>query len=158
MDKEALLSSNTRRQLLFMLEPMRGSGLLPLRPEEKARTLEAARDWLDRFLVLLGNTRETLLARVLNPGVTPAQAETSFLHPSGLPIPGWDWQSPEAAILQSPVENLFDPENMERAGFLVGQLTKSAEEPFYQEMALLTVDRLDLLISIIRAERQRFEP
>jgi hypothetical protein len=152
MAEQGLFSPDFLRRVSFMMEPLQGRRVLPDDPEERYLLLEAARDWLERFVKLVSQERERLLDRALNPALLPQDAE--LLHPTAAPIPGWDWQT-EAQESEGP--GLFDPEIIERAGYLVEQLKEDAAQPFFRELALLQVDRLDLLLSLIQGERARLD-
>jgi hypothetical protein len=152
MADEALFPPEFERRVGFMLEPLRRPRPLPIEPEERQPLLEAARDWLERFRLLITETRQALLDRALNPLQTSRQ-DTALLNPTFEPIPGWDWQAEPEFFENEP--SLFDSETIERVAYLVDQLMEDADQPFFRELALLQVDRLDLLISLLKVEQQR---
>ncbi len=148
-----LLSPDFVRRLNFMFEPLRHARFLPLVPDEREVLLEVARDWLGRFLNLLDEGRSELLGRTLAIPQFDAQDSIAQISASESPIPGWDWQASDNEDKNSPI--LFDPEFIERTAYLIEQLLAMAEQSFYREAALLAVDRLDLIASLVREELAR---
>lgn len=150
MTNESLFSPDFLRRVTFIIEPLQRPRILPDDPEERHLLLEAARYWLERLITLATEEREHLLARALDPALTPQNLAPR--HASGEPIPGWDWHTPEGEGKGPP---LLDQETIERAAYLVEQLHADAARPFFRELALLEVDRLDLLVSLIQSELAR---
>lgn len=153
MADDALFPADFERRAAFMLEPLRGFRPLPKTQPERIALIDAACDWLDRFLAFATETRHKLLNRALNPDLSP-HSEATLLHSTDEPIPGWDWQAEQE---NSDGPNLFDPEIIERAAYLIEQMLGDAGQPFFRELALLEVDRLDLLSSLLQGEFSRLK-
>ena len=152
---EPLLPSAFIRRIQFMLRPLRYPRYLPNPLEERTALTKTAREWLAQFVVLATEMREWLLSRVLNPASSTKMLTLPFLQATAEPISGWDFSHDSEDL---PVtERLFDPETIERIIYLIEQLTEDAKQAFFQELALLAIDRLDLLLSLLRAEYTRLE-
>lgn len=129
---------------------------------------------LNRFAQVLTSYRNELLGHALDPhsfsntiiGLDEVGA-TLVGQVSGEAIAGWDFSATflvasetindtadKALSNSSGSQLVFDPEFVERAAYLLNEMRLDSQQVL-EVMALLTVDRLDLLLTLTRTEASR---
>ncbi len=146
--------------------PLETATRLASEPARARRQLGAALYGLSHFVQRATQYRNQLLGRALDPRQTQA-ADLNIIEMTPLanelwleqnisleemPIAGWDFTHIETTSSEG--QAVFEQEFVERTAYLLNELAQ--DEPHTDtNTALLSVDRLDLLLTLAEAEAQR---
>lgn len=155
---EAEASNNVAQphsqQLILFLERVQIEPKLSSEPKQAILQLRNALQGLIQLGQAVGQLRNQFLGQAFaqqDTNIIDLTDDETIVKLEDAPISGWDFTT---NVFDASGQQLFEPEFVERVAYLLAEVA-DADSNSSAHAALLSVDRLDLLLTLARSEAQR---